>query len=104
MLSLGTEIIFTTYLYIKVHRELGPMFDVTSIIKYIFVGTIVIFLTGLLNEQFILYDENLINHLVNWIPILILGACCFIGINYIIDKKSRDLVNAIIKEIKNIVK
>ena len=104
LLALTAEIIFTSYLYIQVNKQLGKILDVKSIIKYIFVGILVIFVTEFLNEQFIVYDSNLINHIINWIPIVIISTGIFIGLSYTIDKKARDFVNAIIKEIIKIIK
>ena len=103
LLALTAEIIFTSYLYIQVKKQLGKILDVISIIKYIFVGILIIFITEFLTEQFIVYDSDLINHIINWIPILIISASIFVGLNYIIDKKARNFVNAIIKEIIKIL-
>ena len=104
LLSLASEIIFTSYLYIQVRKQLGTILDVKSILKYIFIGILVIFVTDLLNEQFIIYDLDLIHHLVNWIPILIISTGIFIGLSYTVDTKIRNFVNAIIRETIKIIK
>ena len=103
LLALISEIIGTSYFYIQVKKQLGKILDVKSIIKYIFVGILVIFVTDFLTEQFVVYDLDLINHIINWIPILIISTSIFLGLSYSIDKKIRNFVNAIIKEIIKIL-
>ena len=103
LLALTAEIIFTSYLYIQVKKQLGKILNIKSIIKYIFVGILVIFVTEFLTEQFIVYDSDLINHIINCIPILIISTSIFVGLSYSIDTKARNFINAIIKEIIKIL-
>ena len=54
----------------------------------------------LLMNRFLVYSESIFEFLPNLIPFLILGVLAYFGLTNLIDKKTRNLFNAIFLEIK----
>jgi hypothetical protein len=51
-------------------------------------------------EEYLVYDTNIFQFLLNLLPFLFLGFFVYLGIIYATDKDTRKLFKAIISEIK----
>jgi len=100
-IGLVTQIPHTIYLYWLVREHFSISFEIISIVKYVIIGFIVFGLMHILIENFVTYDQALINFIPQLIPLIISAFGLYVIITYITDKQSKILVNAVIDAIKN---
>ena len=55
--------------------------------------------TYLMMNEFLEYKESIFEFLPDFIPFVILGISLYLGITYLIDKKTRKLFNLIISDV-----
>jgi hypothetical protein len=101
---LVVEISLSFYLYIHVKQNFDLKFETFSILKYILVsvgifGSLYYVAETVLNYQFGIFDFVAI-----LLVIASMGITAYIFINYLIDYRSRELINSIIIELKNTLK
>ena len=98
---LVTEIPMSIYFWRKVHQNIDLQIDFFNIGKYV-ITSVAIFVTifFLLNAN-LTYEKNIFVFLPSLIPYLLLGITFYLGITYIIDKKTRKLIFTIVKELKS---
>lgn len=99
-IAMIVEIPFTINFLLMVRRKFPLNVDWKSIIKYL-MSTIIVF-TGihLLMEQFLVYNESIFEFLPQVIVFLILGAIFYLGLTYIVDKRTRVLILKVVKEFR----
>ena len=100
LISALAQLPFTIYFYYLVKKNFPLSLDVITIGKYL-LTTITIF-GGIhfLMEEYLVYDTNIFQFLLNLLPFLFLGFLVYLGITYATDKDTRKLFKAIISEIK----
>ena len=100
LISALAQLPFTIYFYYLVRKNFPLSLDVVTIGKYL-LTTITIF-GGIhfLMEEYLVYDSNIFQFLLNLLPFLFLGFFVYLGITYATDKDTRKLFKAIISEIK----
>lgn len=100
LISLITYTPYTFYLYILVRREISPSLNKFTIIKYLLtsIGSFGIAYYLIVNN--LIYQESIFEFLPSLIPYIILAIGLYLGITYLIDKKTRSLCKSIISEIK----
>lgn len=100
ILSVIIQVPFTLY-YIKlVKKNFTLNLDYQSVIKYIIVSVSIFSGIYLLMDKFLIYKNNIFEFLPNLILFVLIGVIAYIGITYIIDPRTKKLVNSIINEIK----
>jgi len=70
------------------------------IFKYCISSFVSFGITYLLMEKYLVYDISVFNFLPNLMLFAIFGIIFYFGMTYLIDKKTRQLFNAVIKEIQ----
>ena len=100
ILSVIIQVPFTLY-YIKlVKKNFTLNLDYQSVIKYIIVSVSIFSGIYLLMDKFLIYKNNIFEFLPNLMLFALIGVIAYIGITYIIDPRTKKLVNLIINELK----
>jgi len=104
LIALITHIPYTTYLYILVRREFAPSLDKYAILKYLITSIGSFSITYYLVKENLVYKESIFEFLPNVIPYVIFAIVLYLGITYVVDKKTRKLFKSAISEIKIMTK
>jgi O-antigen/teichoic acid export membrane protein len=100
IISATIQIPLVLYLGNQVKKQLKLTVDVKRLSKYVLTGIGVFGTIFVFTEKFLVYNDSIFEflpHLLLFVGISVIG---YIMISYIIDKRIRNLVNAIIQEIK----
>ena len=100
IVALVIQVPYTSFLYVLVRREFSPKIDKKALIKYISASVFVFGLTFTLMEKYLVYKISIFEFLPDLLLYIFLGISGYIALTYIIDKKTRKLVNSVLKEIK----
>ena len=100
IVGLGVEIPIVIYFSILVCKKLNFKLDLKTVSKYALVSAFSFGITHLLIEKFLIYDTSIFSFLPSLIPFLIFGLVFYFCLTYLVDNKTRKLVNLVIKEIK----
>lgn len=98
IISVITEIPFTIHSIILVKKEFPLKIDFKSIAKYVCSSLVVLVPVYFLLDNFLIYDENIFIFLPNAFLYLIGAILAYIGITYLIDKRTKTLVKAVFNE------
>ena len=99
-IALVTQIPLVCILYYLVRKNITIKLEIPSIIKFLLTAIGVFGLTHVLITQFLVYSPDLPSFLPNVLMFAAFGVGLYIIITYLIDNKIRNLVHAIIYEIK----
>jgi O-antigen/teichoic acid export membrane protein len=100
ILFIAVQIPYALYMYKLVKKEFKPKLNFVMILKY-FTSSIGSFgFTYLMMNEFLEYKESIFEFLPDFIPFVILGISLYLGITYLIDKKTRKLFNLIISDVR----
>ena len=99
-IALVTQIPLVCILYYLVRKNITIKLEIPSIIKFLLTAIGVFGLTHVLTTQFLVYSPDLPSFLPNVLMFAAFGVGLYIIITYLIDNKIRNLVHAIIYEIK----
>ena len=102
--ELVLEISFFFYLYIRIKRIFDFKFETVSILKYILVSAGVFGSLNYVSEIFLNYQSGIFDFVLILLIIMSVGIFAYLLINYLIDRRSRELINSIITELKHISK
>ena len=97
IVSLSIQIPISAVTFILIKNYFSIKFDLKSIFKYLFGGLIAYVTTQFLLESFLEYNVKLINFIPSILVYLFIGISIYFGITYLIDNKTRNLFDAIIK-------
>ena len=100
LIALATQIPYTIYLYFLVRKDFKAKINGFVIIKYLASAIFAFGITHLLIEEFLEYKISIFEFLPSLIPITIVGISLYLGITYLIDRKTRKLFKAVVNEIK----
>lgn len=101
IVAFSTQIPFTAYVYFMVRKEIKPKFELYSIIKYLLASATVFGILYFMLENFLKFNESIFIFLPNLIGFLLIGVIGYLGLTYTIDRKTRNIVKKVIKEIKS---
>ena len=99
-IALITQIPLVCLLYYYVQKNMILKVEIARIIKFALVAMVIFGFTYYLTEQFLVYSDNIFSLIPNIIMFASLSIGLYFIITYLIDKKIRNLVNAVIYEIK----
>jgi O-antigen/teichoic acid export membrane protein len=94
------QIPLLVYLGIQVRKELKLTVDLKSILKYILAGIVVFGLTFIITEEFLIYNNSILEFLPQVLLFVIIPITSYIIITYFIDKRIKNLIHLIITEIR----
>ena len=100
ILSLIIQIPFTMYYLKLVKKNFTLNLDYQSLIKYLLVSVSIFSATYLLMDKFLIYKNSIFEFLPNLMLFVGIGIVIYLGITYLIDPRTKKLVNSIINEIK----
>ena len=99
--TLFIAIPFVIYLLFKMTKTLGIKLDYKLIIKYFIIGVCAFASIFVITENYLLYESSIFSFLPNLLLFFTIGISFYLGLAYVTDKKTRNLVTSIIKEIKS---
>ena len=99
-IALVTQIPLVCILYYLVRKNITIKLEIPSIIKFLLTAIGVFGLTHVLTTQFLVYSPDILSFIPNVLMFAAFGVGLYIIITYLIDNKIRNLVHAIIYEIK----
>jgi len=99
-IALVTQIPLVCILYYLVRKNITIKLEIPSIIKFLLTAIGVFGLTYVLTTQFLVYSPDITSFIPNVLMFAAFGVGLYIIITYLIDNKIRNLVHAIIYEIK----
>ena len=99
-IALVTQIPLVCILYYLVRKNITIKLEIPSIIKFLLTAIGVFGLTYVLTTQFLVYSPDIPSFIPNVLMFAAFGVGLYIIITYLIDNKIRNLVHAIIYEIK----
>ena len=100
IIAVCVEVPFLIYFTILVKRKFSLNLNFKMIFKYCISSFVSFGITYLLMEKYLVYDISVFNFLPNLMLFAIFGITCYLGITYLVDKKTRQLFNGVIKEIQ----
>lgn len=100
IIAVVTEIPFTIHSIILVRKEFPLKVDYKSITKYLLSSILILIPIFILIEEFLIYDENVFIFIPNLFLYVFLVFISYLGITYLIDKRTKTLVKAVINEIR----
>lgn len=101
IITVIVEMPFVIYFIILVRRKFVLNLDFKTIFKYCISSFLSFGITHLLMEKYLVYDVSVFNFLPNLMLFAIFGVVFYLCITFLLDKKTRQLFNMIIKEIQN---
>ena len=99
-IALVTQIPLVCILYHLVQKNIMIKLDISSIVKFLLTAIGVFGFTYVLTTQFLVYSPDIVSFIPNVLMFAAFGIGLYIIITYLIDNKIRNLVHAIIYEIK----
>ena len=96
---LATQIPYSAFIFYLVRKEVSPKFETKIILKYFLASIIIFGINYYLIDEFLIYEESIFIFLPNLFPFLAFGIFGYLGLTYGIDKKTRGLVQSIVKEV-----
>ena len=99
-IAVATQIPLVCILYYYVHKNIIFKLETTRIIKFVLVAVVIFGFTYYLTEQFLVYTDDIFSFIPNVIMFVSFGAGLYFVITCLIDNKIRNLVEAVIYEIK----
>lgn len=100
VIALVSQIPFTIYSVILLRRNLGVMPDGSSIVKYLLSSCLAFGLAYFLMNKFLIYKNNVFEFFPNLALFIGFGVGVYLLITYFIDKRTKLLLDAIIREFK----
>lgn len=98
IISVIVQIPLTFHLFFIVRKELNLKLD-PVILKYLIVSIGIFSLTYYLMDEYLVFEENLFEFIPNLLIYLIFGVVSYLVIISAIDKKTRNLIKVVLKEI-----
>ena len=99
-IALITQIPLVCVLYYLVQKNIMIKLEISRIAKFVLIAIGVFGLTHVLTTQFLVYSSDIPSFIPNVLMFAAFGVGLYIIITYLIDNKIRNLVHAIIYEIK----
>jgi len=99
-IALVTQIPLVCVLYYLVRKSITIKLDISRIVKFLLTAIGAFGLTYVLTTQFLVYSHDITSFIPNVLMFASFGVGLYIIITYLIDNKIRNLVHAVIYEIK----
>jgi len=100
IIALAVEIPFAIYFSILIKRNFTLNLDFRAISKYLLSSIVSFGLAHLLMEKFLVYEISIFDFLPNLLLYILFAIICYLSLTFLIDLKTRNLVKAVINEIK----
>lgn len=100
IVTLCVEIPFTAYLFILVRKHFTFKINYISILKYFGASIASFGITYILSQKFLVFKKSIFEFLPSLLIFVGIGVLSYLLITYLTDKKTRNLFNSIINEIR----
>lgn len=100
IVSLVTQLPFTIYFYYVIRRNFNIQLNFSSLLKYLLVSIGTFGIAYLLMGHFLTYEKNILKFLPSLSLFVIFGIGSYLIITCLVDSKTRNLLKAVIGEIK----
>ncbi len=101
IVALVTQIPYTIYLFSLIRKEFLPKIDLKTISKYVASSIVVFGFVYLFMDNLLEYELSIFEFLPKFLVFVLTGGLAYVGITYVIDKRTKKLVHSIIKELQN---
>ncbi len=101
IVALIIEIPFVFYLYVLIRKNFSLKLDVGSLCKYVVVSIGASGLIYILMEKFLTYKNNIFEFLPNLLVYVGIGVGLYLTITYLTDRRTKELFDAIISEVRH---
>ena len=102
IISLIISIPFTFYFYYITRKHFKIRINYFIVIKYLVISAGIFGFTYFVMEEHLVYNERIFEFLPQLLLFVAIGAGGYLLISYFTDRKTKDLFNAILREIRNI--
>jgi len=92
---------FTIYLYVLVKRNFALSLDIHRIGKFLLITFAVFGSTYFLIDKFLVYNSNIFEFIPHLLLLMLAAIGGYLLVTYFVDLKTRQLLNAIIQEVRN---
>jgi hypothetical protein len=99
-IALVTQIPLVCVLYYLVQKNIMIKLEISRIVKFVLIAIGVFGLTYVLTTQFLVYSPDIISFIPNVLLFASFGVGLYFIVTYLIDNKIRNLVHAVIEELK----
>jgi len=100
IISFLIEIPFFAYLYILTRKNFDFVISIIPITKYFITSIGVFLLTYFLMEKYLIYENSIFNFLPQVMIFVLFGISLYLGITYLVDFKTKQLIHSIFQEFK----
>ena len=100
IIGLAIEIPLSIYIIRLVKKSFTLNLDWKRLVKYLVSSIVVFGIVFLLMEEYLEYTESVFEFLPSLLIYVIGGCVAYLGVTYIIDFKTKELINSIITELK----
>jgi len=100
IIAFAVEIPFTVYIFTLIRKNFTLILDYFSIMKYALVSIGVFLPLYFVTERYLEYQVSIFYFLPNLLFFVAIGVGGYLILTFLVDKKTRNLFNAIIKELK----
>ena len=94
------EIPFVIFAYRQIKKNFSLNLDKKSLLKYLGSTIVVFSLIKVATDNFLIYRTSIFEFLPDLLFFVLLSVISYFGITFLIDQRTRNLYNAVIKEIK----
>ena len=94
----------TLYLYSMIRKEFSPKIKKRIVMKYFIIATIIFGMVFVLMNNTLTYHISIFQFLPEFLSYVILAISGYLGITYLVDLRTRKLINSIVKELKQNMK
>lgn len=101
IVTLCVEIPFTSYLFILVRRNFTLLINYNAIAKYFGASIVSFGITYILSQKLLVFKKSIFEFLPSLLIFVCVGIITYLIITYLIDGRTRNLLNSIIKEIRS---
>lgn len=101
IVAIITQIPYTVYLFLLTRKDFSPKINHKSLSKYVVTSIGVFGLTFLLMDNLLEYKVSIFEFLPEFIQFVFISTSAYIGITYVIDRRTKKLVHSVIKELQN---
>lgn len=100
VVALISQIPFTFYFYYLARKNFSINLEKSSTIKYLLSSIFIFLIIYVIMEENLEYQKEILIFLPNLVFYVLISVGSYVGITYILDRKTRNLVKSIIKELK----
>ncbi len=100
IVMLISDIPFNAYIFILTKRNFDIKIDKVPILKYILTTILIFIPLYFFTEEFLVYRESIFDFLPDLISFVVIGVILYLGITFLIDSKTKNLLQGIINEMK----